>query len=171
MSTDPFSRLIVIADGEFASDIRYTTKERASFSDLVFGSFSGATHESCLYTWTYGDLVLPCYPTSVFTPVSPSTIEAMALMALPVPSPTTVSNGSATDNADTSVSQTTTTDSDGTAAEVPVDTPLLDTVEVGNVNTFQDPSYSPKDRAKLEALLHLRGFFVSSHTPPGKLGH
>ena len=37
--------------------------------------------------------------------------------------------------------------------------------EIGNVNTFLDPGYSPKDLAKLQALAHLRAFFSLGNTP------
>ena len=38
-------------------------------------------------------------------------------------------------------------------------------VEVGNVDTFQDPCYTPGDRAKLRALAYVHAFFVSGALP------
>lgn len=53
--------------------------------------------------------------------------------------------------------------------EVPSDHLAADgpggSVEMGNVHTFNHPSYSAKDRAKLDALLHVRAYFVSKALP------
>ena len=173
MSADTFSRLVVVVDGEFAYDVRHTPHARASYSDLVFGSLSPAAPVACLYTWSPSNLALPepSYGfTSVLTSIPHDHVESIGLTALP-----TAVDAIATEEDNSVVLEDTppedSTVISGDAQPASDDTSPPAAVEVGNVNTFEDTSYSPKDRMKLQALLHLRDFFTQGLVPTGKLGN
>ena len=144
MIADPFSRMVVVSDGDVALDVR---PARSAYSALVFGSLSPAP-ASVVCTWSISDFPSDDGPrahcfTMVTTTIPVADVGAMDLSALP-------------------------------AVDVPseevlpvVDTPSsLPPTDTAIPSAFVEACYSAKDRAKLHALSHLRSFFLHGTAPP-----
>ena len=166
MIADPFSRMVVINGDEHAFSIREVDVIRR----LVFGEDLGrrllehsdtsgtATSgmpASVLFTWSMSN-----FPSEVGSP-SRCLTKVLTTLSHPVAEQLTHCPELPFTTFPAVVLST--------EFDVPEDTELEDSlppVEVGNVHTLLDQSYSPKDRAKLRALMHLREFFVSGHVTP-----
>ena len=169
MIADAFSRMVVVADGEVALDVK------SEIANLVFGTAPsrGASApvagSSALFTWC-----MSSFPTDVGPPARCLTMvtshlcqEVMAaLVTAPVVAPGSDELGDEL-LADVPLPLTSLPAPPLSPAEaifspdaVPPD------IEIGNPHTFRDPIYSAKDRAKLAALPHVRKFLADGYTPP-----
>ena len=166
MIADPFSRMVIVKGDQQAFSVR----EFEVLRKLVFGddlgqrllnrseastATSSGVPASALFTWSMSD-----FPSEVG---SPTRCLTKVITTLPHPVVEQLTGYPELPlTALPSVLLFTAPASEMSQPEVgvPKDRSVAP-VEVGNVHTLLDQAYSPKDRAKLRALLHLREFFIS----------
>ena len=158
MIADAFSRMVVVADGEVALDVK------AELANLVFGNGSRSTPPasslvpaSSLFTWSMSsfpaDVGEPARCLTMVTSHLCLNVASAPVDSAPAPDPTDV-------EAEAPLPLTALP-----APSVSPPDPSDGEIELGNPHTFHDPIYSAKARAKLVALPHVRRFLTDGFAP------